>query len=94
MRGSFKTRPDLFMPSKATTLDATRRTLEDLLLARGTDAIPIVPVASDDDLGGLSDFERRWAEARDWTPDQGAVLPVPDETGAIGKLFRLSRTSP
>ena len=41
MRGSFKTRPDLFMPSKATTLDATRHTLEDLLLVRGTDAIPI-----------------------------------------------------
>jgi leucyl aminopeptidase len=87
MRGSFKTRPDLFMPSKATTLDATRHILEDLLLARGTDATPIVPVASDDDLGDLSDRERRWADARDWKPDQGAVLPVPDETGAIGKVL-------
>ena len=87
MRGSFKTHPDFFMLSKSTTLETTRHTLDDLLLPRGTDAIPITLIAEDDDLDALSDVERRWVEARGWKPSQGAVLPVPDETGAIGKVL-------
>jgi leucyl aminopeptidase len=87
MRGPIKTQPDIFMPSKATTFETTRKTLEDLLLPRGTDAISIVPVATDDDLAALDEVERRWVEARGWKPTQGAVLPVPDETGAIGKVL-------
>jgi leucyl aminopeptidase len=87
MRGPFKPHPEFFMPSKATTLDATRHTLEDLLLPRGADAVPVALIASDGDLGGLSDVERRWVEARDWKPSQGAVLPVPDDTGGIGKVL-------
>jgi leucyl aminopeptidase len=87
MRGPFKTHPDIFMPSKATTLESTRQILEETLLPRGADAIPIVLVGSDDDLAALSEVERRWTEARNWKPTQGAVLPVPDETGAIGKIL-------
>jgi len=75
------------MPTKATTLDATHRQLEDLLLEPGAPAIPIRLIASEDDLASLSDVERRWVEARGWKPTQGAVLPLPDETGGIGAVL-------
>ena len=75
------------MATKATTLDTTRHALEDRLIAGSKDATPITLITSDDDLARLTDVERRWAEARGWTPTQGAVLPVPDETGAIGRIL-------
>ena len=87
MRGPFKPHPDFFMPFKATTLETTRHALEDVLLPSGADAVPMALIASDDDLAALSDVERRWVDARGWKPSQGAVLPVPDETGAIGKVL-------
>ena len=87
MRGSFKTQPDFFMPPHAMTLDTTRHHLEDLLLPAGAKAVPIVPIFQEEDLAGLSEAERRWVEARAWKPSEGAVLVVPDETGAVGKVL-------
>jgi leucyl aminopeptidase len=87
MRGSFKTHPDFPMTSKATTLDATRTTLEGLLLEPGADVIPITLIASDQDLKALTEMERRWIEARGWTPSKGAVLTLPDEAGTIGRIL-------
>ena len=75
------------MPTKATTLDTTRHHLEGLLIDDSADATPITLIASEDDLAGLTDVERRWAEARGWKPTEGAVLAVPDETGAVGRVL-------
>jgi len=75
------------MPSQAMTLDTTRHQLEDLLLAPSTEAIPITLIGSDEDLAGRGEFERHWAEARGWRPTGGAVLLVPDETGAVGSVL-------
>ena len=77
------------MPSKATTLEATRRGLEDLLLDQGADAIPIRLVASDDDasLAELGEPARRWIDAQDWSPKQGAVLLLPDASGGLSTVL-------
>jgi leucyl aminopeptidase len=75
------------MPTKAVTLETTRRTLEDLLLEPGAPAIPIRLVTSDSDLDALGDAERHWVEARAWTPAQGAVLTLPGEGGSIGAVL-------
>ena len=77
------------MPSKATTLETTRRGLEDLLLDENAGAVPIRLVASDDDaaLAELGEAERRWIEAQAWTPKQGAVLVLPAESGGISAVL-------
>ena len=48
------------MPSKAMTLETTRRALEDMLLPTGAAALPIRLIASADDAGlkELSETER------------------------------------
>jgi leucyl aminopeptidase len=78
------------MPSKATTLEAMRRGLEDLLLdASAGAAVPIRFVAAEDDAGlaELSEAERRWIEAQGWTPKQGAVLLLPDASGGVSTVL-------
>jgi leucyl aminopeptidase len=78
------------MSIKATTLEASRRASEGLLLESGTDALPIWFVASEEDatLAELSAGQRRWLAARDWTPKPGAVLLVPKDDGSLaGALF-------
>lgn len=75
------------MPTKAMTLDTTRKHLEDLLLEHGAPAIPIRLITSDSDLAELSDAEQAWVEARGWKPTQGAVLLLPGEGGAIGAVL-------
>jgi leucyl aminopeptidase len=63
--------------------------LEDLLLDQGADAIPIRLVASDDDaaLAELGDSARRWIDAQDWSPKQGAVLLLPDASGGLSTVL-------
>jgi leucyl aminopeptidase len=77
------------MPSKDMTLEATRRGLEDLLLPAGTEATPIHLAASAADaaLENLTEPERRWLEAQDWTGSQGSVLLLPDGAGGIGRVL-------
>ncbi|MGH6866822.1 MAG: leucyl aminopeptidase family protein [Methyloceanibacter sp.] len=75
------------MPTKAMTLDATRRHLEELLLEAGADATPIRLVTSEDELATLSDVERRWAEAQAWCAKQASVLLVPAANGAIAAVL-------
>ena len=76
------------MPTKAMTLETTRRHLEDLLLDPGAPAIPIRLITSESDLDALEGAERRWVEARGWTPAPGAFLALPGEGGSIcGVLF-------
>jgi len=71
MRDPFKTSRGFFMPTKAMTLDTTRRHLEDLLLAPGAAAIPIRLVATEKDLAALGDMARRFVEARGWKAKHG-----------------------
>jgi leucyl aminopeptidase len=78
------------MPSKAMTLETTRRALKDVLLPQGAEAVPIRLVASaaDPALQDLSEAERAWVEARGWSGKRGSVLLLPDGRGAIaGVLF-------
>jgi leucyl aminopeptidase len=77
------------MPSKAMTLETTRRGLEELLLDAGAAALPIRLVASEDDaaLEDLSAAERGWVEAQGWTAKQGSVLLLPDGRGGIGGVL-------
>ena len=75
------------MPTKAMTLETTRRQLEDVLLEPGAKAVPITLIASEGDLDALGAAERRWVEARGWKPTQGAVLVVPGEGGSIGAVL-------
>ncbi len=78
------------MAIKPNMLEASRRAVEELLLDSGPDALPIWFVASKEDaaLKALSEGQRRWLEARDWTPKSGAVLLLPkDEGGIAGALF-------
>ncbi|HEX5931158.1 MAG TPA: leucyl aminopeptidase family protein [Methyloceanibacter sp.] len=77
------------MTSKATTLEETRRGLEDLLLPPGSEAIPVHFIASSEDpaLEGLSAAERSWVEAQDWNAKQGSVLILPDAHGGIGGVL-------
>ena len=71
------------MPNKPMTLETTRRFLEDLLLPAGAEALPIHLIASADDaaLQALSEAERAWVEAQDWSGKQGSVLLLPEERG-------------
>jgi len=75
------------MPTTAMTLETTRQQLDDLLLEPGAEAVPIRLIASEDDLAGLSETERRWAEARGWKPTPGAVLLLPGEGGGLGAVL-------
>jgi leucyl aminopeptidase len=77
------------MPSKAMTLETTRRALEEMLLPAGAEAIPIRLIASEKDpaLEALSEAERSWVEAQDWSGKQGSVLVLPDGQGGIGGVL-------
>jgi leucyl aminopeptidase len=77
------------MTSKATSLEATRRGLEGLLLPPGAESVPIHLIASSEDqaLEGLSEAERSWVKAQGWTAKQGAVLLLPDRQGGIGGVL-------
>ena len=77
------------MPSKAMTLETTRRALEEMLLPAGAEAIPIRLIASEKDpaLEALSEAERSWVEAQDWSGKQGSVLVLPDGRGGIGAVL-------
>src|SRR6476661_950909 len=67
------------------TLPKSRRDLGELLLERGSEALPIWFVAAKDDsqLQGLTEIQRNWFEARGWSPKAGAVLLLPNESGGI-----------
>jgi leucyl aminopeptidase len=77
------------MTSKATSLEATRRNLEGLLLPPGADSVPIHLVASAENqaLGELSEAERSWVRTQGWIAKQGSVLLLPDGQGGIGKVL-------
>ena len=77
------------MPNKPMTLETTRRFLDDLLLPVGAEALPIHLVASDDDaaLQALSEAERAWVEAQDWSGKQGSVLLLPGKEGGLGGVL-------
>ena len=77
------------MPNKPMTLETTRRFLEDLLLPAGAEALPIHLIASADDaaLQALSEAERAWVEAQDWSGKQGSVLLLPGEEGGLGGVL-------
>ncbi|MGH6833862.1 MAG: leucyl aminopeptidase family protein, partial [Methyloceanibacter sp.] len=77
------------MPSKAMTLETTRRGLEDLLLPAGTEALPVHLIASEGDpaLQDLSETARSWVEAQGWNAKQGSVLLLPDGRGGIGGVL-------
>jgi leucyl aminopeptidase len=77
------------MPSKAMTLEITRRALEDVLLPAGAEAVPVrlITSAVDAALTGLSEAERGWVEAQGWTGKQGSVLMLPDGQGGLGGVL-------
>lgn len=75
------------MHDKTTTLDATRHSLRDMLLEPGASGVPVTLVATADDLVGLNAAERRWVDARGWTPSQGQVLLMPGEDGGLGSVL-------
>ena len=77
------------MTSKATTLETTRRGLENLLLPAGAASVPcrLIASAADPVLEGLSEAERSWVEAQGWTAKQGSVLLLPDGRGGIGGVL-------
>jgi leucyl aminopeptidase len=87
MRGPFKTHPGFFMPPHLLSLDSMRQTLEESVLEHGSPSIPIELVNSNEDVERLGERAARWIESRRWKPSQGAVLLVPDETGAIEKVL-------
>ena len=71
---------------KIKTLQSARRVAADLLPAEAaSDAIPIWLVGGDGDaaLEDLTEAQRRWVDARDWSPKQGSVLLLPDSGGGI-----------
>ena len=72
------------MPSKAMTLEATRRSLADLLLPPDAPAVPVRLIGDDSGLDDLSESERGWVEAQGWSPKLGSVLLLPDGSGRIG----------
>ncbi|HYB05736.1 MAG TPA: leucyl aminopeptidase family protein [Methyloceanibacter sp.] len=57
----------------------------ELLLDRGSEALPIWLIAAKDDarLQDLADVQRNWLEARGWAPEPGAILLLPNESGGI-----------
>jgi len=67
------------------TLPKSRHDLGELLLDRGSEALPIWLVAAKDDarLQDLADVQRNWLEARGWAPKPGAILLLPNESGGI-----------
>jgi leucyl aminopeptidase len=77
------------MPTKPMTLETTRRFLEELLLPAGAEVLPIRLIGSADDpaLQALSELERAWAEAQDWSGKQGSVLLLPGREGGIGGVL-------
>ena len=77
------------MTSKATTLETTRRGLENLLLAAGAASVPcrLIASAADPVLEGLSEVERSWVEAQGWSAKQGSVLLLADGRGGIGGVL-------
>ena len=77
------------MPNKPMTLETTRRFLEELLLPAGAEALPIRLIASADDpaLQALSEPERVWVEAQDWSGKQGSVLLLPGSEGGVGGVL-------
>ena len=68
------------------TLPKSRRDLGELLLDRGSEALPIWLVAAKDDahLRDLTEVQRNWLEARGWAPKPGTVLLLPDASGGVG----------
>ena len=74
------------MPSKAMTLETTRRGLEEILLPAGAEAIPIRLVASEPapELQALSETERALVAAQGWAGKRASVLLLPDGKGGIG----------
>ena len=68
------------MTSKATTLEITRRGLEDLLLGPAPRPCRSIssPRPKTPALEGLSAAERSWVKAQGWSAKQGAVLLLPD----------------
>jgi leucyl aminopeptidase len=79
----------LTIPSKAPTLETTRRGLENLLLPSGAVALPISLIGSTDDpaLKALSESEKAWVAAQGWSAKQGSVLVLPDGRGGIGRVL-------
>jgi leucyl aminopeptidase len=75
------------MPTKAMTLETTRRQLEDLLLEPGAEAVPIKLISSEDDLAGLSETEQSWVNARGWRPTPGGALLLPGEGGGLAAVL-------
>ena len=77
------------MTSQASTLEITRRGLEDLLLPPDAKAVPIhlIGAAEDPALDGLSEAERSWVKAQGFSGKQGAVLLLPDGKGGIGGVL-------
>jgi leucyl aminopeptidase len=77
------------MTAKATTLETTRRGLENLLLPAGAASVPIYLIASADDpaLEGLSAAERSFVKAQGWSAKQGSVLVLPGDGGIGGVLL-------
>jgi leucyl aminopeptidase len=67
------------------TLPKSRHDLGELLLDRGSEALPIWLVAAKDDahLQDLTDVQRNWREARGWVPKPGAILLLPNESGGV-----------
>src|SRR5262245_95901 len=77
------------MTSQASTLETTRRGLEDLLLPSDAKAVPIHLIASAEDaaLEGLSEAERGWGKAQGFSGKQGAVLLLPDGKGGVAAVL-------
>src|SRR5262245_36664508 len=77
------------MTSQASTLETTRRGLEDALLPPDAKAVPIHLIASAEDaaLEGLSEAERGWVKAQGFSGKQGAVLLLPDGKGGVGAVL-------
>jgi leucyl aminopeptidase len=66
-------------------LPKSRHDLGELLLDRGSEALPIWLVAAKDDarLQDLTDVQRNWLQARGWVPKPGAILLLPNESGGV-----------
>jgi leucyl aminopeptidase len=75
------------MPTKAMTLETTRRQLEDVVLEPGAEAVPVRLIASEVDLAGLSETEQRWVKTCGWKLTPGAVLLLPGEGGGLGAVL-------
>ena len=77
---------------KIKTLQSARRVASALLPAEDApDSIPIIFLDGDGDgdagLENLTEAQRRWANARDWSPKQGSVLLLPGSDGFIAGVL-------